>query len=224
MTIKSLHSFKALFVPIVSAVLFILMYMLSKNGNEFAYHHFMKETIGNTGRWLNTYGPEWFVYINKNISALGGPTVFILIVVFVLFFLFFSKEKKIFREFFITIAGTIILLFVLKYALNANRPEDIFNLFLNDDLGFPSGHAMSSIVLYSSISIYSARKIANIKARLLIIVFTVAIIILIGVSRLIVGAHTPEEVIAGWCAGIFWIAFINFIFSRRTPPGEKAHI
>ena len=46
---KNLHSFKALFVPLASAVLFILMYMLSRNGNEFAYHHFMKETIGNTG-------------------------------------------------------------------------------------------------------------------------------------------------------------------------------
>ena len=205
----------------LSVIIFMLMYILSGNGSRNAYRHFMKGTIGNTGRWMNTYGPEWFVDINKNISALGGPAVFALITAFVFILLIIAKEKKLLLEFSITITGTIILMFILKYLLNASRPADITKFIFNDDLGFPSGHAMSSLVLYSSLAVYASRKAAGAPARLTLMAIAVVTVILIGVSRLVVGAHTPEEVIAGWCAGIFWISLINFFFSR---PGTAQQV
>ncbi len=220
---KKSYILKTLAIPFISLIVFILMYMLSKSGSEAAYHYFMKGAIGNTGRWLNTYGPEWFVDINKSISALGGPAVFSFITVFTLFVLIITKEFKTCLEFLIAVLGIMILLYGLKYTLNTNRPADIFNLLLNDDLGFPSGHAASSIVLYLSIAIYSGRK-AKFRLRAAVASLAVVLIILIGFSRLVVGAHTPEEVIAGWCIGIFWLSLVNLFFSGRNITGEKAHI
>ncbi len=209
---NSSDSIKKLMLPLISLTIFILMYLLFKGGYQGVYHHFMKKTIGNTGRWMNTYGPEWFVNINKNISALGGPAVFSILTIFTFCTLIITKQFKTSIEFLITVCGVVLLLYILKYTLNPNRPSDIISVFINDDLGFPSGHAASSIALYLSIAIYLGRKSIPQSIKKAVSVLALVLIILIGISRLIVGAHTPEEVVAGWCTGIFWLSLVHPVF------------
>lgn len=73
---------------------------------------------------------------------------------------------------------------------------------------FPSGHASNSSATYGSVAAYSKR-------RWLKIVLYV-IILLIGVSRFIVGVHYPTDVLAGWILG-FACIFLTSFLEKKIP-------
>ncbi|MGA7836732.1 MAG: phosphatase PAP2 family protein [Ignavibacteriaceae bacterium] len=206
---------RLIFVALSSLILFVIMYLMTNNSNNMAFHNFMKDNFGMTNKWSTSFGPKWFVDICRNVSALGGHIDFILIVGFVSSFLFFLRERKIFFEFLITIGGAIIILFILKFTMNNNSPDYLLNILFSDGFGFPSGHALISLVLYSSLAKYSGRKLIYTKARYVIYIFATILITLIGLSRLFT-SHTLTEVIAGWSAGLFWLSIVNYIFRKNS--------
>jgi undecaprenyl-diphosphatase len=190
------------------------MYYVSNSINPKDYFDFMVSIFGLTNKWSRSFGPKWFVDINSDMSALGGPTLFILIVAFVISMLFIQLRSKTLFKFLITIFSTVIFLFILKYLFNSNRPNQVFDIVISNDLGFPSGHALMSIVLFYTLAVITTKRMHDVSLRLLIKTSAVIIIILIGLSRILVGAHNPEEVIAGWSAGIFWIYITNLAFKK----------
>ncbi len=186
------------------------MLLLSHHHHIINYRSFLKGTLGLTGKWSRTYGPELFVNINRDISAIGGPTEMIIITCFVAVYLFFIREKKILVKFLIAVFVTAVLLFTLKYLFNHSRPDSFLDFIFADNLAFPSGHAMASFVVFSILADYLNRKISDNMARFVVNAFAAILIIMIGVSRVITGAHDPWEVIAGWCAGFFLLSIINY--------------
>ena len=204
-----------LLIAIPSLIVFIIMYLLTTHSNEEAFHNFMRTTFGLTNRWPNSpYGPGWLVAICKDIAALAGHIDFVLIVGFVSFFLFFLRENKRLAEFLFTAIGAVILLFILKFAMNVNSSGNMLDVLFNDELGFPSGHALIAVVLYFALAKYSGRRLIYTSARYVIYVFVALLIFLIGISRLFT-SHTITEVIAGWSAGLFWISIVNYFFRKR---------
>jgi undecaprenyl-diphosphatase len=193
------------------------MYYISNAINPKDYINFMAGIFGFTNKWSHTFGPEWFVNINQDISALGGPALFVLIITFVISILFVQRRSKSLFKFLITIFSAVVFLFILKYIFNGNRPHQVFDVIISNDLGFPSGHAFMSFVLFYMLNFITTKRMHDVSLRFLINSSTIIIIILIGLSRILVGAHNPEEVIAGWSAGIFWIYITNFVFKRYLP-------
>jgi membrane-associated phospholipid phosphatase len=214
-TRREKHLRKMIILALLSATLFTIMYFMTNDSNQTAFHNFMKVTFGTLNRWSpQTYGPTWLYSISLDISALGGHIDFILIVGFVSFFLFFLRENEKLFEFLFAIVGSVLLLFIVKYAMNNNIRDNLLDVFFTNDFGFPSGHALTSLVLYATLAKFSGRKLIYTKARYVIYVFASVLIFLIGVARLFT-SHTATEVIAGWCAGIFWLSIVNYIFRKH---------
>jgi len=205
---------KDIIIPFICIITFLIMYYVSNSINPKDYFDFMVSIFGLTNKWSRSFGPKWFVDINSDMSALGGPTLFILIVAFVISMLFIQLRSKTLFKFLITIFSTVIFLFILKYLFNSNRPNQVFDVVISNDLGFPSGHALMSIVLFYTLAVITTKRMHDVSLRLLIKTSAIIIIILIGLSRILVGAHNPEEVIAGWSAGIFWIYITNLAFKK----------
>jgi membrane-associated phospholipid phosphatase len=65
---------------------------------------------------------------------------------------------------------------------------------------FPSGHTQNSTVLFGSLFLAVKRKGLR--------VLLVAVIILIGFSRMYLGVHTPADVLAAWAVGALMVAFM----------------
>ena len=210
---KEKHLRTMLLTSILCLVLFIIMYLLTTHANEDFFRNFMKIHFGYSNRY-NSFGPEWLIYITWDLGALAGQVVFVLVVGFVLSFLFVMREQKTLFEFLFTILGAIILLFILRFTFNANSTGNVFAVLSSNSSGFPSGHAIISLVLYSALAKYSGRKLTNKNARYVIYIFTAILIFLIGVARLFT-SHNPPEVISGWCAGIIWLSIVNYIFRNK---------
>jgi membrane-associated phospholipid phosphatase len=71
---------------------------------------------------------------------------------------------------------------------------------------FPSGHALRSIVLVASILFA-----LPVRPSRRVLLGLIAVVVLIGVSRVYLGEHHPSDVIAGWLAGLALIMAITLI-------------
>ena len=72
---------------------------------------------------------------------------------------------------------------------------------------FPSGHSGSAVAAYGSLA-------AHEKKRKLLWVLAIVLPLLVGFSRVFVGAHYPTDVLCGWLLGAIIVALIPWL--RRT--------
>lgn len=103
---------------------------------------------------------------------------------------------------------------VLKQIFARARPTLVEVIQRPDTYSFPSGHAMSAMVVFGSI----ATVIIALRPKLKPFVMACAGILIagIGVSRVYLGAHWPMDVLAGWASGVpFLIATVHIIHRAK---------
>lgn len=102
-------------------------------------------------------------------------------------------------------AGGGALQYLLKVGLPRPRPTGA--LLPADGSSFPSGHALATVALWGVLffvwrATMQPRKVPWIAAALS------ALVIAIGLTRLLLGVHWFSDVLAGWCGGIAWAAIV----------------
>ena len=69
---------------------------------------------------------------------------------------------------------------------------------------FPSGHSANAVTVYGSLAVHE-------KKRKLLWVLAILLPLLVGFSRVYVGAHYPTDVICGWLLGALIVALIPWL-------------
>lgn len=85
----------------------------------------------------------------------------------------------------------------------------------------PSGHTAFSTTVYGGLAGLVAIRTARPWLRVLAPVLAAAGIASIGVSRLVLKVHTPDEVLIGWTVGAVWVGMLCAL-SWRTPVPRRA--
>ncbi|QNF30544.1 phosphatase PAP2 family protein [Metabacillus elymi] len=127
----------------------------------------------------------------------------------------------------------VVFLFVMLYSvrqLNYQLKEQFlrerpsFNaVYEAAHYSFPSGHSMNSMAVYSFICYLLIRYLSNTnKQNKTLLISTITLIFLIGLSRIYLGVHYLTDVVAGFSAGFVWfivlttiIAKINQLFDKK---------
>ncbi len=109
----------------------------------------------------------------------------------------------------IALAGSTVSANALKVFISRMRPETL--LWLNPFLSFsfPSGHATASMTLFGFVGLASSRLIAPGAKRTLAIAACILAILLVGASRIVLGAHFFSDVVGGWLLGLFWVSLVG---------------
>ena len=76
---------------------------------------------------------------------------------------------------------------------------------------FPSGHSMCSATLFGAMAVYMKKRWMTVLAFLLPL--------LVGISRVVVGAHYPTDVLVGWAMGVCVIFLIPYL--QKKAPSEN---
>lgn len=146
----------------------------------------------------------------KFITSLGGATVVILITLITLIVL---KNKKIGLFMSLNLTLITLLQYILKPLIGRSRPVGI-NLVNESSLSFPSGHSLTAMAFYGYI-IYLIYK-SKLKYKKLYIILLGLLILLIGLSRIYLGAHYTTDVLGGFTFSLFYLIIFIELTKKRT--------
>jgi undecaprenyl-diphosphatase len=149
-------------------------------------------------------GPVWMEEAGRDITALGGVPLIVLITGAVVGFLALDRKYGAMAFVLGATASGFAVSQALKALIRRPRPEVVPHLMHAYSSSFPSGHSMISAVVYLTLGVLLAQLVP--RRRLKFYFLTTAVILtgLVGVSRVYMGVHYPTDVLAGWTAGLVW--------------------
>jgi undecaprenyl-diphosphatase len=175
-------------------------------------------------RWLGAHRVATLDAIMLEITSLGTSSVVTMVVGVAALFLWLNKHKHSAILLIVATFGGVILNNLLKYGFGRPRPDVIPWATTATFYSFPSGHAMSATIVYSTVAYLAARLQRTHIARLSIMLVAAIIIGLICLSRLYLGVHYPSDVVAGVIIGLAWAGFCMAtleaiqLYARRNAP------
>ena len=176
--------------------------------------------------WLQTACPAWLISAISFLSAFGEEIFLILI----LGFLYWSYDKKLGRKVGLTVLMGCCWGPMIKNILVRRRPyfdherisifrpvepgADIYDISAQG-YSCPSGHSANAAGLFGSLAVSIRKRWTAVLAFVMPL--------LVGFSRVVVGAHFPTDVLGGWLIGGLAILAV-FALSRRVKSTWKMYL
>ncbi len=108
----------------------------------------------------------------------------------------------------------VIIRTLAKLLFHRQRPDASLALIFENGYAFPSGHALMSVIFYGAITYFVYKLCKKKWQKIILSIVFVALIFLIGFSRIYLGVHWISDVIAGWLMGFSILAFFILIFKK----------
>ncbi|MBI5133940.1 MAG: phosphatase PAP2 family protein [Candidatus Taylorbacteria bacterium] len=178
---------------------------------QAVYHAFLSYSYAFDVELLSlvqSIGPSW-LSVAKFLSH-GVGSYPIMVAAFFVALLLIDKWR-VALEILVIAAVSFAILLSAKYYFHIERPYVIDSAVIaydNDDgFALPSGHALMSMVVLGWVAHRHP------KSRVLMW-GSIALILLVGLSRIYLGVHYPSQVLAGWVFGIL-ILYLFYVIDRR---------
>jgi undecaprenyl-diphosphatase len=113
---------------------------------------------------------------------------------------------------------------VVKVAVDRPRPSLVDPVATAHGKSFPSGHAMSSTIVYGALLMVFLPVLAR-RLRPAVVTVAATLVVAIGFSRLALGVHYISDVVGGYVLGLAWLvasvaAFSTWRVERGRAPVE----
>ena len=111
---------------------------------------------------------------------------------------------------------------VLKLLVERPRPTEDLVMVWRDQSGlsFPSGHAFTAILLFGLLYYLVPTFLRWQRAITLVRILSLTMILLIGISRVYLGAHWPSDVLGGFLFGGIMLALVIHLHQQHAPQGD----
>jgi undecaprenyl-diphosphatase len=156
-------------------------------------------------------GPAGTAAVFRDITALGGAVVLIIMTLLILGYLWMSGRFRVAALITVAIAGGQALNLGLKHSFARERPDAALHLVDVRSSSFPSGHSMASSIFYLTMGALLARTAKRRREKTYFVCSALLLTFLIGFSRVYLGVHYPTDVLAGWSAGTAWALVCWFV-------------
>lgn len=153
-----------------------------------------------------------------NLTALGSLPVLTLLVVIVVGIMLVQRQRV--RALWVagTTTGGGVLTVLLKGTFMRPRPDVVEPVVRATGSSFPSGHALSSAVVYLTLGALLASSVSGRRLKLYVLTVSMLLTGMVGVTRVLLAVHYPSDVVAGWMAGLAWalVSWLAFeLIARR---------
>ncbi len=102
------------------------------------------------------------------------------------------------------VGGTVVCGEAAKHWMKRIRPFDGHAFVVETGYSFPSGHAMISTVCFGMLAGLLLYRLASRHHRA-VIATAMALVVFVGISRVVLMAHYLSDVLAGYALGAFWL-------------------
>ncbi len=182
-------------VGLGSALAFLVVATYVNRLGNFAFD----EPLATTLRGLPV--PVWAWQL---ITILGGGLLVVVGTAFVLLVTMSRRLRLALIVAGVLIAASLFTHLVKDYVARPRPPWE--HLVPAPGYSFPSGHTLNSTVSYGLLAVVVWRSRLPVAARWVAVVLGMLLPFLIGLSRIALGVHYPSDVLAGWLAGIAFVA------------------
>lgn len=175
-------------------------------------------------RWIAEHQNPMVQQAMLEVTALGTGVVVAMVIFVAALFLWLNKHKHSAILLLVANFGGIVLNNLLKLGFDRPRPQIFKWGTYAASSSFPSGHAMSSVIVYGTVAYLAARLQQRHASRALTLSFAAVIILLICASRMYLGVHYPSDIAAGLIIGLAWAGFCMAIleaaqlYAKRNAP------
>ena len=175
-------------------------------------------------QWLGQHRTKSLDAFMLDVTSLGTSSVVAMVVGVAALFLWLNKHKHSAVLLLVSTAGGVLLNNLLKLGFGRPRPDVIPWATTATFYSFPSGHAMSATVVYSTVAYLAGRLQRTHRARLAVAGLATLVVAIICLSRLYLGVHYPSDVLAGIIIGLAWAGFcmatleVIQLYARRNAP------
>jgi membrane-associated phospholipid phosphatase len=144
----------------------------------------------------------------------GWPPYALALIVYVAFFLSGKKHEAQCGA--ISAAGGVLLSSLCKWLVGRPRPSaDLVKVWsIIDNQSFPSGHVVHYVTFYGFLLCLTSWRMPNGLPRATLQLLLGGLILLVGFSRIYLGAHWASDVIGGYLLGSVWLYFSLQVYWR----------
>ncbi len=161
--------------------------------------------------WIHATFPAWLDGPMRLITALGYYWVVVPLLLVALYA--FYRRGLVLSAALLAISttGGIVLTTILKAVFQRARPELFQSNYTASFYSFPSGHATVAVGFYGTLALLLALRLESWK-RWTVAAVGVALVLLIGFSRLYLGVHYPTDILAGYLSASVWVSTVGSAF------------
>jgi undecaprenyl-diphosphatase len=155
--------------------------------------------------WFHAHLTPTFVSVLRGITEFGSSEwIAIVLSVTVLFFVFKRWWPSLLMTV-VAIPGGMLLNEWIKILVHRHRPF-VDGWFVDwSGYSFASGHTIGATLLYGQIALFLIPLIKSRRGRALVFSAATFVIVLVGFSRIALGAHYLTDVLAGMFLGASWL-------------------
>lgn len=172
---------------------------------QFAPHAFVRFDALATGLAHPLQTLPWIQFFIV-VTTLGSTTGIIAGAVLVA--LFIRKKRDLVTRLVLVLIGSSVSVQIIKSLIHRIRPEALPWIGALHSFSFPSGHATSAMALFGFAAVIGMRELRVPSQRAVFVVACAALILAIGISRIVLAAHYFSDVLAGYFLGAFWIGLV----------------
>ncbi len=129
------------------------------------------------------------------------------------FYLFFKRNKTMAFSIAAISISSVVVMFLMKFFLQRERP--LVPLIAKvHGYSFPSGHTFTSVTFYGIIAYIIYKNVRHKLLKWVLIVLCIALILLVGFSRVYLRLHYASDVIAAFCLGLIWLVLAKWFLVK----------
>ncbi len=156
--------------------------------------------------WLHARMAPPLTTVMRFFTQLGGTVFISSAALLTALFLLRRRRWYALLALFLAVPGGMLLNVLLKSAFHRHRPSFNDPVLTLTSYSFPSGHTMAATVFYGVLAAFAVRKLQDWRWRVLVVLVAALMVLLIGFSRIYLGAHYLSDVMAASAEGLAWLA------------------
>ena len=142
------------------------------------------------------------------ITYLAKGEIITVAVIFSLIILFLLRKWAYFNNLLVFVLGGELFVWIIKNIVERPRPPLAESLTIETSYSFPSGHSFVAIAFYGLITFFLFESLKRKWFKILVLILGIILVLLIGASRIYLGAHWPSDVLASYASGLAWLSII----------------